>query len=229
MPTSVSSREIRDDFDAIADLIPDGGQAGPHEDWLLENLSSTAGVALELGCGVGHLSRQLAGAFQRVEAVDFSERMIENARRSTPREMPVEYFCADLFAWLDEHPGCYDCVVTVATLHHVDLAAALRKIALAMKPGGRLLVLDLEDRSGWRHLFSNGAAWLAARYEFRATPRALRRAYLRHGRNETYLRLEDVAKIAEAELPGARVRSHLMWRYSILWDKPSSPASKIVR
>jgi len=44
----------------------------------------------------------------------------------------------------------------------------------------------------------------------------LRRAFWRHGRNERYLTLEEVR---QAALPGSRVGEHLLFRYSIVWDK----------
>ena len=213
MPTTASAPQIRSDFDVIAALLEHGAQAGPHEDWLLANLPAARGVALELGCGVGHFSRRLAQTFERVVALDFSEGMIAAARRQGGTS--IEFVCAEMFGWLDAHPAAYDCIVTVATLHHVDLATALRKMARALKPGGRLLVLDLEERRGWRHVVSNGATWL---YSLLRTPRALRDAFREHGRNETYLTIDEVRRIAGAELPGARVRPHLLGRYSIAWD-----------
>lgn len=215
MPTTASPPQIRSDFDVIATLLEQGGRAGPHEEWLLANLPASRGVALELGCGVGHLSRRLAKGFEHVVALDFSEGMIAAARRQT--DPPVDYVCAEMFSWLDAKPGAYDCIVSVATLHHVDLGTALRKMVLALKPGGRLLVLDLEQRDGWRHVLSNGVTWLNSLLR---TPRALRRAFREHGRNETYLTIDEVRRIAAKALPGARVQSHFLGRYSIVWDKP---------
>ena len=223
VPTSATHRQIQADFDAIAELLPDGGQAGVHEEWLLNNLPDSRGSALELGCGVGYLSRRLATVFQHVDAVDLAEQMIAKARRNTPSEASIEYVCSDMFTWLANHPNVYDCIVTVATLHHVDLASALRSMALSLKPGGRLLVLDLEDRRGWKHFVPNTFAWLTARLHDLRNIRhgwALRRQYGQHARNETYLTREEVMRVTDEELPGASVRSHLLWRYSILWDKP---------
>ena len=219
MPTSATPAEIRRDFDAISRLTPEGDHAGPYEEWLLANLPARRANVLELGCGVGSLARKLAARFETVDAVDFSESMIAEARRRT-RER-VDYACADLFDWLRDHEQSYDCIVSMATLHHVDLPAALRAMAGALRPGGRMLVIDLEQRDG---LVANGIAWIAARLhelrDFRAMPPLkLRRAYWHHGRNETYLRHDEVLAAA-AQLPGAQVRSHLMWRYTLLWDKP---------
>ncbi|HYU24413.1 MAG TPA: class I SAM-dependent methyltransferase, partial [Thermoanaerobaculia bacterium] len=126
----------------------------------------------------------------------------------------IEFVCADMFDWLRSHADTYDCIVTIGTLHHVDLGEALREMALALKPGGRLLVLDLLSR---RNPVVNAVAFALG---FRSTtPWRLRRAYWRHGRNETYLTIGEVERAAREQLPGAHVRAHLLFRYSIIWDK----------
>ena len=212
MPTTASPAEIRDDFDAMAPLMRD--RLGPHETWLLRQLPRGRASALEIGCGAGTMARRLAQSFDQVDAIDFSAAMIDEARRRTPP--PVNFVCADLFDWLRDHGGAYDCIVTVSTLHHVDLAAALRAMARSLKPGGRLLVLDVMSRPGWRHLPLNALAYAAG---IRPTvPWKLRQAFWRHGRNETYLTIDEARRIAGAALPGARVDAHLFWRYSIVWD-----------
>src|SRR5438067_12390371 len=142
MPTIASPAEIRDDFDAMAPLMPE--RLGPHEAWLLSRLPRGRGSALEIGCGAGTVARRLAQSFDRVAAIDFSPAMIEEAKRRT--SSPIDFVCADLFDWLGDHRHAYDCIVTVSTLHHVDLAAALRAMALSLKPGGRLLILDVMSR-----------------------------------------------------------------------------------
>ena len=187
----------------------------PHDRWLLKRLPAGRGIALEIGCGVGHLARRLVADFDNVVAIDFSEGMIAEARRRTSEGTPIEYSCADMFAWLPRFHNRYDCIVTVGTLHHVDLKSALREMALALKPGGTLLVSDLLDRGGWRYLLLNVVAHAVARvreaFVFRGMmPWKLRTAYWRHGRDETYLTLDEVERAAREQLPGSQVQGHLL-------------------
>jgi len=60
-----------------------------------------------------------------------------------------------MWEWLAATPSQYDCIVTVTTLHHVDFALAVTAIAGALKPAGRLLVIDVVDRSAARYFFVN--------------------------------------------------------------------------
>ena len=72
MPTTATPAEIRNDFDAMAPLMPD--RLGPHEAWLLAQLPRGRGAALEIGCGAGTVSRRLAQSFDGVTAIDVSPR-----------------------------------------------------------------------------------------------------------------------------------------------------------
>ena len=49
-------------------------------------------------------------------------------------------------------PDTFDCIATIATLHHVPTRAVLLKLKNALRPGGVLLVLDLyePERALWR-------------------------------------------------------------------------------
>jgi hypothetical protein len=50
-------------------------------------------------------------------------------------------------------------------------------------------------------------------------PRAVRAAWDAHGQNDSYLTLEEVRDGCSRVIPGAQVRRHLLWRYSIVWHK----------
>ena len=47
-----------------------------------------------------------------------------------------------------------------------------------------------------------------------------RQAWDEHGRRDRYPTLPVVRRAAAAILPGAEVRGHLLWRYSLIWEKP---------
>lgn len=206
------------DFDTIAALTA-RDQLGPHEAPLLRELRG--GTALDLGCGLGTAARILASRFERVDAIDLSPGMIAEARRRT-RARNIHYEVADLFEWLQTHAS-YDCIVSLATLHHVDEPRALRSMAHALRPGGQLLVVDLIERTS---LPLNAVAWIAARLRELRTgrmTRSERKAWEEHGRNERYRTWRDVQALA-ATLPGATARQHLLWRYSLRWTKEFIPS-----
>ncbi|HEX5724642.1 MAG TPA: hypothetical protein VFX98_04205, partial [Longimicrobiaceae bacterium] len=53
----------------------------------------------------------------------------------------------------------------------------------------------------------------------RSASREIRRAYAEHGAGERYLHWPDVRREIPRALPGAHIRPHLLWRYSVVWRK----------
>lgn len=127
----------------------------------------------DLGCGTGHLSEALAPFVRRVVAVDDSPAMLAAARHRLADLVDVEVREGDL-AGLPLQDGELDAAVVFLVLHHVaDPEAALAEIARVLRPGGRVLLVDMtpHDRAEYRqrmgHLwqgFSEGevAAWMAS-------------------------------------------------------------------
>ncbi|HEX9935855.1 MAG TPA: class I SAM-dependent methyltransferase [Longimicrobium sp.] len=225
-----SPDSVRDDFDHIARLTEEAGEPGRaererHEDFLLRHVPRPCDTALEIGCGTGELARRLAGRAGHVLAVDLSPEMIRIALERSAGHPNVEYRVADVTAWPFAPEG-FDCIATVATLHHLPAAQLLRNMKESLRPGGVLLVQDVLDRPGLLALPRNAVA-LAVRHlrrirsGERREPAALRAAWARHGSGESYLRMAEVRSLCAAELPGALIHEHLLWRFSIVWRKPA--------
>lgn len=100
----------------------------------------------------------------------------------------------------------------------------------ALRPGGTLLVLDLYRASGYFDLFV-GAAGFPASKAIRlvetgvlsgpSPPPKVRRAWAEHYATDAFASIGEVRSAChEAGLRGARVRRHLLWRYSMVWRKP---------
>jgi 2-polyprenyl-3-methyl-5-hydroxy-6-metoxy-1,4-benzoquinol methylase len=96
------------------------------------------GRVLELGCGAGHLSAEIARRGLRVLGVDLSGRKIERARARYPG---IEFRRQDILAMPAD--AAWDTVVLAEVLEHVPGHVGDRMLALAwalVAPGGRLVV-----------------------------------------------------------------------------------------
>lgn len=215
---------IREDFDRIA-LLPDGwSHNGQYHRWLLRHVPAGCGDALDAGCGTGEFARRLALRCKRVLGIDLSPGMIEQARRRSGGRPALEFRVADL---MDEASAArFDCIATIATLHHLPLEPALARLGGALRSGGVLLVLDVVgNRNAVERLWAARAMPVAMvlrlwhRGRLRPT-RAERQAWVAHCHTDRYPTLAEVRAACERVLPGARVRRHLLWRYSIVWNKP---------
>lgn len=97
----------------------------------------------DLGCGTGHLTSLLAPHVARVVAIDGSSEMLSAARARVADAGNVELHLADL-----EQLPLSDAALDLATfslaLHYVpDPARAVAEAWRVLRPGGRLVVLDM--------------------------------------------------------------------------------------
>jgi trans-aconitate 2-methyltransferase len=90
---------------------------------------------LDLGCGTGHLTAQIAESGARVTAVDRSAEMVAAARLAYPR-LKFEISDARELPFRDE----LDAVFSNATLHWIhEPELVLQGVRRALRPGGRFV------------------------------------------------------------------------------------------
>jgi SAM-dependent methyltransferase len=219
-----SLEQVRADFDRIATLPEASWDHNAHHyGWIQRQLSLRPSHVLEVGCGTGALARLLAHRAERVTAIDLSSEMIRVARsRATMGNLRFEV--ADIMTWSAAQP--FDAVITVSTLHHLPLETGLSRLRDLVRPGGRLVVLDLFQAATPADQLANLmsmpiSAGLRLLHERRLLPpRAVRDAWEEHGARDRYPTIAQVRAIADHLVPGARVRRHLLWRYSLVWERP---------
>ena len=117
-------------------------------------------VVGDLGCGTGQVSAALAPFVQRVVAVDGSAAMLQAARKRLHGIDNVDLRRGELEA-LPVDDARLDAATLMLVLHHIaEPSKALAEVARVLKPGGRLLVVDMlpHDREHYRQQM--GHAWL---------------------------------------------------------------------
>ena len=91
---------------------------------------------LELGCGTGYFTRELARSGAEIVALDVSPELLEIARAncSAPN---VRYEIQNAYD-LSYSDFVFDSVVGSSVLHHLEIQDALREIYRVLKPGGTI-------------------------------------------------------------------------------------------
>jgi ubiquinone/menaquinone biosynthesis C-methylase UbiE len=222
--THEARQTVRADFDRLASLADDDFDHNTcYHGFLLRELPARCANALEVGCGTGRFARALAERAEHVLALDLSPQMIRRAREHYAISN-LEFEIGDVTE-LDLPAEHFDYIVSIATLHHLPLDTVLSKLKRALKPAGVLAVLDLyQVESLMDYAVSAVAMPVSVALRIVKTgrlrpPRAVREAWEEHGRNDVYLTLAEVRQHCAVLLPGAVVRRHLLWRYSIIWRK----------
>lgn len=91
---------------------------------------------LELGCGTGYFTRELARSGAEIVAIDVSPELLETARVSSSAPN-VRYEIQNAYD-LSYTDAAFDSVVGSSVLHHLEIQQALREIFRVLKPGGRI-------------------------------------------------------------------------------------------
>jgi ubiquinone/menaquinone biosynthesis C-methylase UbiE len=104
------------------------------------------GAALDVGCGAGHLSFQLASQVARVVALDPAPAMLETVRAAAAARglegLETRLGGAEALPFAD---GSFDLAATRYSAHHwIRLDKSLREMRRVLRPGGNLLVIDVE-------------------------------------------------------------------------------------
>lgn len=175
LPTAEEKpRYVRTMFDRISgayDVVNDLMTAGRHRAWKRTVIelarARQGGKYLDVCTGTGDLAFLLAEAAQpggEVHALDFSEGMLEGARKRPWQGMPIHWLQGDA-QQLPFEDASFDAVTNGFGLRNVcDLDRALREALRVLKPGGRFIALDL-GKPRTRLL-----RWGAELYEFKMVP-----------------------------------------------------------
>jgi demethylmenaquinone methyltransferase / 2-methoxy-6-polyprenyl-1,4-benzoquinol methylase len=153
---TLTRTEVRSMFDRIApvyDAMNHVMTAGLDRRWrrLTAQAVVTPGArVLDACCGTGDLALVAQKAGGTVTGLDFSERMLERARRKSAE---IEWVEGDLLE-LPFEDESFDAVTVGFGVRNVDdLSRALRELRRVLRPGGRLGILEIVRPKGPSSLF----------------------------------------------------------------------------
>ena len=110
---------------------------------LFASLAGSSGKLLEVGCGIGVDSIQLAKAGFDVTAVDLTENALAVAREYAQHAGVYDRLPARANAEsLDFPDATFDVVYSFGVLHHTpDIEQAVSEVHRVLKPGGKALIM----------------------------------------------------------------------------------------
>ena len=153
---TLSPEKVERMFDRIApvyDLMNRVMTAGLDQRWRKATVRAVVQPGdrvLDAACGTGDLAVIAAKAGGNVTGLDFSERMLERARRKAP---DLEWVRGDMLA-LPFPEGSFDAATVGFGVRNVaDLPGALRELHRVLRPGGRLGVLEITRPRGPLRVF----------------------------------------------------------------------------
>jgi ubiquinone/menaquinone biosynthesis C-methylase UbiE len=160
-------------FDGVARLYDEARVGYPME--LVHELVTRAGLdrdtpVLEVGCGTGQLTVDLAGRGLSVTAIDIGPAMAA-ATREKVAGMDVAVHATSFEDFTGPDRG-FGAVVSATAFHWIDPEVAWTKSARLLRPGGWLAILGTAERyddplggdlrEQWIRYSDDGGAWASA-------------------------------------------------------------------
>ena len=97
-------------------------------------------TVLELGCGTGYFTRELARSGAEVIAIDVSPELL-NIARSNCSAPNVRYEIQNAYD-LSYNDSIFDSVIGSSVLHHLEIEDAVREIYRVLKPNGTIFFTE---------------------------------------------------------------------------------------
>jgi ArsR family transcriptional regulator len=117
-------------------------------------------VVGDLGCGTGQVTEALAPFVRNVIGVDASPAMLKAAKKRLHDHANVD-LRAGAIEKLPIEDGALDAATMFLVLHHVaDPARAVKDVARALAPGGRLVLVDMFPHDREEYRTQMGHLWL---------------------------------------------------------------------
>jgi ArsR family transcriptional regulator len=128
--------------------------------WAVLGLIDPALVVGDLGCGTGLLSETVAPHVKRVIAVDSSADMLDAARARLVEQPNVDVRQGELEAMPIEDDELDAAMMSLVLHYSPDPSRALTEVARVLRPGGRLLIVDMLPHDREEYQQQMGHVWL---------------------------------------------------------------------
>lgn len=189
--------------------------------WVARRVAGARDV-LDVGCGTGNLIDRLRRRAVTVTGLEPDAVTASVAAQRFADTETVTVVQTD-FAGRDRRRR-WDAVTMVAVLHHLPLTSTLRELRDAcLAPGGRLVVVGCFRTGPPFNPIVELAAMVAnpvvglVKHPGRAVAPPVHMTAPTAEPKET---LAEIRAVVARELPGARVRRRLFWRYTLVYTAP---------
>jgi 2-polyprenyl-3-methyl-5-hydroxy-6-metoxy-1,4-benzoquinol methylase len=183
--------------------------------WLMSIAAEHRGDVLDVGCGDGLLAQRLAPVSRSVTGIDSDPAALRRARARLTGDDRVAVH-ETTFDNYDAGRARFDLITFVATIHHMDLEASLRKARELLRPSGEIAIVGLSANKTLRDWIWSGlclpVVWICSRLHHETRDIGVAVAHPREG-------LDEIRRVADEVIPGADVRRALYYRYLLRWRR----------
>jgi 2-polyprenyl-3-methyl-5-hydroxy-6-metoxy-1,4-benzoquinol methylase len=219
-----TDKNVVEQFNRIANL-PDLWDFNQHyQKSLLKLIPNGCRSILDVGCGTGELTKKLAPFAAEVIGLDVAENMISEAKKRNSAD-GITYLLEPVEKYLEETGKEFDCIISIAALHHMDEERVLSLMKKRLAPGGQILALDLVDDKTLPGLIVTLVAAVLTPFMFLAHSGKMskspqeKEAWNEHAKYDTYLTVGKAKAIARRALGKAQVKRLMFFRYMLAYKR----------
>lgn len=150
--------------------------------------------------------------------------MVEYARSNNAAEN-IEYICGNILDMVYA-PSSFDIIISTATAHHLPYGWLLEFAKDKLRPGGKLIILDLAKLDSINDYIVWGLAAipniimnLIKNGRLHKDDPHTSDVWRKHGEHDSYMTIREIRILAAQHISDAKVRRKLFWRYSLIWKK----------
>ncbi len=181
----------------------------------IERRTAECKSILDVGCGDGSLVAYLDDGSKELTGIDVDLSCISRAN-SENRSTNVQFIC-DSFIDYQPHEF-YDAVLFLASIHHMDMMAAIEKAKALLSPNGLLVVVGLATPSTIMDYVIEGLRILPCQI-------ISKRKHMQSSETQNIPvsynlpSLNEVRAISSKALPNVVIKYGLYYRYLLEWRK----------
>lgn len=105
-----------------------------------EFIGSNKRFVLEIGCGTGLFTKELAATDNTIIAIDISDALIKKAKERVHAKN-VKFVVGNAYK-TKFNSNNYDFIVGSSSLHHLEVDSALKEFSRILKPGGGIMFTE---------------------------------------------------------------------------------------
>ncbi|OAN38711.1 class I SAM-dependent methyltransferase [Mycolicibacterium iranicum] len=183
--------------------------------WLATIADEHHGVVLDVGCGDGLLAERLAPLSRSIVGIDADPAAVRRAQERLAGRQNVTIVERSFDAY-DPGDVRFDLITFVATIHHMDLRAALSKARELLTPSGEIAVVGLSANKTALDWIWAGLSLPAVRVASRLHRETPDVGLVMTDPRES---LAEIRAVADDVIPGATTRRALYYRYLLRWRR----------
>ena len=182
--------------------------------WIKQQVADCTSI-LDVGCGNGSLVAYLDDGLKMLTGIDIDLPCISKANLEN-KSANAQFVCCNFDDY--EAPQFYDAIIFVASIHHMNMMAAIEKSKTLLSPKGLLIVVGLATPSTVVDYLIEGLRVLPCKIISK-----LKHMQSSESQNISVSynlpSLNEVRDISSKALPCAVINYGLYYRYLLVWTK----------